>query len=165
MLTEEIQFDEDNREFGVINRFDNRNEVNVCHTCPLALKYGGCDKIDFNPIEIVGKNPKVLLVGEIASPEDIKSNRPFVNRSGMFLRTVMAELGITEYALANVTSCLPRDGVVYTPSTEEAEHCRKHVDAFVKQYNPETVILLGRGAYEAILPESYYAGHSVQLRF
>ncbi|QIG72859.1 DNA polymerase A domain-containing protein [Rhizobium phage RHph_Y65] len=146
---------------SIINKVDLTSDVRVCHMCPLAEKFGGCDNLGRVSFEIVGQNPKVLLVGEAPAAEDLKSERPFSSQSGSFLRMAMAEIGINDYALANVIMCQPKSVNIYTPTPEESAHCKAHIQRFVEKYKPETVILLGRGAYEVILPESYFAGQSV----
>ena len=146
----------------IFNLVDMRLHVDKCESCPLAHKF---DSLSFVPFEIVGDNPKpdVVFVAESPGESERKKGRPLIGKSGSFLREVLSDF-TDEYALCNTVCCHPTQRSNRTPETEESEYCSEHIHKFIEQIQPKMVILLGRTAYMAMLPQSYKDIHSSDLK-
>ena len=134
---------------------DMRDSVGICDDCPLACKM----QISHVPFEIVGSNPKpdILFIAEAPFKDEIKQQRPLIGKAGSFLRDVLNQY-IDSYALANVVSCHPTNTQkvgVRTPLKDEQEYCVEHIKAFIEEIEPKLVVMLGRIAYENVLPQHY----------
>lgn len=134
---------------------DMRDSVGICEECPLKCKM----PISHVPFEIVGDNPKpdVLFIAEAPFKDEIRQQRPLIGKAGSFFRDVVTQY-IDSYALANVVSCHPTDTQkigVRTPLKDEQEYCVEHVRAFIDEIEPKLIVMLGRIAYENILPQHY----------
>ncbi len=114
--------------------------------CPLCKK--GC----------IGKavpgegnaNARIVFVGEAPGKEEAKIGRPFVGRSGKFLRERMKEIGLTEndFFITSPGHYLPHRG---TPTMESVLHGRTHLFKQIEIIDPEIIILLGNTACIAML--------------
>jgi uracil-DNA glycosylase len=106
-----------------------------------------------------GPSEAVLaLVGE--APGRFGADRtgvPFSgDRSGAFLRELIAELGLDadrDVYITNVVKCNPRDarGNNRAPSPEEIAACRPHLEAELRLLQPRVVVPLGALACRVLL--------------
>src|SRR5215216_6289699 len=94
--------------------------------------------------------PLMVLVGE--APGRFGADRtgvPFSgDRSGAFLRELIAELGLDaerEVYITNVVKCNPRDerGNNRAPAGAEIAACRSHMEAELRLLRPRVVVPLG----------------------
>ncbi len=92
----------------------------------------------------------IVFVGEAPGREEAKTGRPFVGRSGKFLRTVIRDSGIDagEAYITSPVKYLPRRG---TPSIENILHGRTHLLKQLSVIDPEIVVLMGNTACLALL--------------
>ncbi len=119
------------------------DEIGKCRLC----KKGGTGK----PVPGEG-NPdaRVVFVGEAPGKEEAKIGRPFVGRSGRFLRQALRDIGLSEEDIF-ITSpghYLPIRG---TPSQEMIIHGREHLFKQLEIIEPEIIVLLGATASLAVL--------------
>jgi DNA polymerase len=100
----------------------------------------------------------LALVGE--APGRFGADRtgvPFSgDRSGRFLRELIAELGLDaerETYITNVVKCNPRDerGCNRRPTTAEVDACRPHLEAELRLVRPRVVVPLGSLACLALV--------------
>jgi uracil-DNA glycosylase family 4 len=93
---------------------------------------------------------RVLFVGEAPGKEEAKVGRPFVGRSGKFLRQTMAAVGLVEsdVFITSPGHYLPLRG---TPSKETVAHGRSHLLKQIAIIDPEIIVLLGKAACFAVL--------------
>ena len=118
-------------------------EIIQCRWC----KKGGTGKAvpgEGNP------NARVVFVGEAPGKEEARIGRPFIGRSGKFLRRMILEAGLSE-ADVFITSpghYLPLRGA---PSKEAIVHGREHLFKQLSVIDPEIVVLLGKTACIAML--------------
>lgn len=138
---------------------DKREDVNICEGCVFRKE----QTIGFAPFEIIGTQgkPDILFVAEAPFKDEMKRQRPLIGKSGSFLRDVVEELGLENYALANIVCCHPTKGSPQAPPDYVQEYCIKHVKAFIKDVQPKLIILLGKIAYQNLLPKEYL---NAQLR-
>ncbi len=111
-----------------------------CHFCPLVAKE---DVFCPQAVEVVGKTPKVVFVGLAPAKEEIAAGRPFVGKSGQYLRSVLKEFGVTDYVLTNIVWCFATPDAPNFPQI--AQLCSRHVLRVLQQLKPSLVVLLGEG--------------------
>jgi DNA polymerase len=114
--------------------------------CPLCKK-GGTGKA----VPGEGKSgARIVFVGEAPGPEEAKTGRPFVGRSGKFLRQMIGEIGLDdkEVFITSPVHYLPLSG---TPSKEMVIHGREHLLEQLSVIDPKIVVLLGNTACFALL--------------
>lgn len=122
------------------------DEIKQCRLC----KKGGTGKA------VPGEGSayaRIVFVGEAPGKEEARTGRPFVGRSGKFLRAAIQEAGIDERDIF-ITSpgrYLPLRG---KPSKETIIHGREHLFKQLSVINPGIVILLGHTACVALLDRS-----------
>ena len=118
-------------------------EIKQCRLC----KKGGTGKA------VPGEgspDAQIVFIGEAPGKEEAKTGRPFVGRSGKFLRATIQEAGISEQDIF-ITSpghYLPLRG---TPSKETVIHGREHLIRQLSVIEPRIVVLLGNTACLAML--------------
>lgn len=100
---------------------------------------------------------RVVFIGEAPGKEEAKTGRPFVGRSGKVLRSLIATLGYKEQDIF-ITSPVKRLPVHVTPTDEEIDHGRTHLDAQLAIINPKVVVMLGRVAGVALLKKNFSIG-------
>ncbi len=114
--------------------------------CPLCKKGGAGEAVpgEGNP------GARVIFVGEAPGKEEAKSGRPFVGRSGKFLRQVIREIGLAEedVFITSPVHYLPLRG---TPSKESILHGREHLFNQIGIIEPKIIVLLGNTACLAVL--------------
>ncbi len=119
------------------------DEIARCRLC----KRGGTGKAvpgEGNP------DARVVFVGEAPGKEEAKIGRPFVGRSGKFLRQALRDIGLAEEDIF-ITSpghYLPLRG---TPSRETIIHGREHLFKQLEIIEPDIIVLLGATASLAVL--------------
>jgi len=93
---------------------------------------------------------RIFFVGEAPGKEEAKIGRPFIGRSGKFLRETMRQIGLDESCVF-ITSpghYLPLNG---TPRKETIVHGRTHLLKQLEIIDPWIVVLLGNTACIAML--------------
>ena len=118
-------------------------EIGRCTLC----KKGGIGKA------VAGEgsaDARVLFVGEAPGKEEAKIGRPFVGRSGKFLRAMLAQTGLQEqeFFITSPVHYLPQSG---TPPRDAIVHGRKHLFKQIAVIDPELIVLLGATACIAAL--------------
>jgi len=122
--------------------------------CPLCKK-GGTGKVvpgEGNP------DAQVVFIGEAPGKEEAKVGRPFVGRSGKFLRQAIQDIGLREDEIF-ITSpghYLPLRG---KPSKEVIIHAKGHLFKQLSIIDPAVVVLLGSTACFAILDRNIEIVH------
>lgn len=118
-------------------------EINRCALC----KKGGTGKA------VAGEgcaSAAIVFVGEAPGREEAKIGRPFIGRSGKFLRTVIASIGLHEQDvfITSPVHYLPLRG---TPTKAAIIHGRKHLLRQIEIIDPKIIVLLGNTACFAML--------------
>lgn len=127
-------------------------EIENCFVC----KVGKSGKA------VVGEgsaNAKVVFIGEAPGRTESLTGRPFVGRSGKYLRSKIYDLGFkdNDVFITSPVKYLPDKG---TPSRADVEHGRVHLLKQLKIINPKIVVLLGRVAASGVLNEKVYLSKS-----
>ncbi|HMK64326.1 MAG TPA: uracil-DNA glycosylase [Thermodesulfobacteriota bacterium] len=93
---------------------------------------------------------EIFFVGEAPGKLEAKQGRPFIGRSGNFLRGVLRELGLKEEEvfITSPVKYLPLRG---TPSKVEITHGCIHLARQLAVVDPKIVVLMGNVAVWALL--------------
>jgi len=96
------------------------------------------------------RDAKVAFIGEAPGNEEARTGRPFVGRSGKFLRSMMKAIGLDDrdVFISSPVHYLPLRG---TPSKENILHGRGHLIKQLSVISPPIIVLLGNTACVAIL--------------
>lgn len=93
---------------------------------------------------------KIVFIGEAPGSEEAKTGRPFVGRSGRFLRKMIRSIGLKEEEVF-ITSPVQYRPVRGTPAKENIIHGLSHLIKQLTVINPGIVVLLGSTACFALL--------------
>lgn len=120
-------------------------EIGECTVC----------KIDKIGIAVPGEgNPdaEIMFVGEAPGSNEAREGRPFIGRSGKFLRQQIAAIGLKDedVFIVSPVKYLP---TYITPKPSDILHGKTHFDKQVEIINPKIMILLGNTAVVAVLGE------------
>lgn len=122
------------------------DEISACRTCrkgKIGLPVPG----EGNP------DADLVFLGEAPGKLEAKTGRPFVGRSGKYLRSLIISLGLDDIKDVYITSpvkYLPKRG---TPTFEEIRHGRSHLERQLEVIQPRVIVLLGNTAIYAVLGE------------
>jgi DNA polymerase len=91
-----------------------------------------------------GENARIFFIGEGPGEEEDKQGRPFVGRSGQFLREMITQVGLkdNDYFIGNVIKCRPPNN--RDPKPEEIDACSHWLKSQLETIEPEVIVTLGR---------------------
>lgn len=121
--------------------------VPQCGACGL---FRGCESPKM-PVSGEGRLG-VLVVGEAPGFVEDKRNKPFVGKSGRFLRGVLDEMGFNldrDAWTTNSLICRPPDNA--TPTAKQIGYCRPNLTSLIRKLRPRVVLTLGRSALTSVL--------------
>ncbi len=74
------------------------------------------------------------------------------DRSGVLLRAMLAQVGISDAFITNLVRCNPRDakGRNRDPRADEIDNCRRHLDAEIEMVRPRIIVCLGAMAWRKL---------------
>lgn len=127
-------------------------EIERCSVCK-QNKSGKAVPGEGNP------NAKVVFVGEAPGRMESLTGRPFVGRSGRYLRSLIQKIGLKEdeVFITSPVKYLPagRQGLPDrgTPSLSDIEHGRIHLLQQLKIIQPKIIVLMGVVACYGVLHE------------
>lgn len=107
-------------------------------------------------LPVVGEgnpNAKIVFIGEAPGKKEAASGRPFIGRSGKFLRENIRKIGLDDLKDVYITSpvkYLPKRG---TPDKKQIAHGMKHLEKQLAIITPRVVVLMGSVAALGILGE------------
>ena len=136
-----------------------REALDACHSCALCGRdYGKPDRPPAwrKPIQKVhaeGSFPaQVVLIGEAPGEQEDLEGRPFVGKSGEFLRELLAVSGLDQACLliTNTVRCRPPGNRKPTP--EEKHSCWTWLDIDLTAADPDYIICLGDSAMSTFFP-------------
>jgi uracil-DNA glycosylase family 4 len=115
-----------------------------CDKCQLR---SGCSRV------VPGDGAEVtntMFIGEGPGETEDTQGKPFVGRSGMFLRGTMETCGIlpSSVYITNTVRCRPPDN--RDPTPEETEACWPWTAQLLKQIKPKVIVTLGRPSLATI---------------
>lgn len=95
---------------------------------------------------------KLMIIGEGPGQNEDETGLPFVGRAGKLLDKILEAGHIDrdkDVYICNVVKCRPPNNRV--PAKEEAEACRKYLEAQIDFIKPPLVLLAGATAVQSIL--------------
>ena len=94
------------------------------------------------------QNSKLVIVGQNPGAEEDKTGRPFVGRAGKFLDKVLIENGIDRQAvfITNIVKHISPNN--RKPFNDEVEACSPYLQKQLEIIQPETVVLMGKVAWQ-----------------
>jgi uracil-DNA glycosylase len=95
---------------------------------------------------------KIVLIGEAPGKNEAKEGRPFIGRSGKYLRQVLLEIGIDPKDVF-ITSPVKYLPIHVTPTDEEIKHGMIHTQKQLDVINPKIIVLMGATAARGVLGE------------
>lgn len=118
-------------------------EIEACALCRQG-KAGLAVAGEGNPYAVVA------FIGEAPGKEEAKVGRPFIGRSGRFLRSAIREIGLEEkdIFITSPVKYLPQRG---TPTRADIAHGRTHLLRQLAVIDPKFIVLLGSVASLAVL--------------
>ena len=118
-------------------------EIENCEICKVG-KSGKAVVGEGNP------DAKVVFIGEAPGKNEALTGRPFIGRSGKYLRSQIVSIGLkeSEVYITSPVKYLPDRG---TPTSEDIAHGKIHLDKQLGVIKPKIVVLLGRVAAEGVL--------------
>jgi uracil-DNA glycosylase family 4 len=121
-----------------------------CVDCKLSSE--GCRTVK---MQASGEGRRgIMIVGEAPGEEEDIQGKPFVGRSGRYLRAVFEAFGLDvdrDCVVTNACRCRPRNN--RKPARSEIEACKKYLLADMEKYNPKVIFLCGDVACESYLGE------------
>lgn len=88
-------------------------------------------------------NPKIYFLGEAPGRKEDETGRPFVGRSGQFLRGMIHKIGLKEKDVYITSVVRFRPPENRTPTPKEVEKYKKYVDAELEIIKPKVIVTLG----------------------
>jgi len=94
---------------------------------------------------------RLMIVGEAPGEEEARYGRPFIGRSGQFLRDMLYKVGIKEEDcyITNTVLCHPQGN--RTPTKDEINRCKNRLQRTIIKIQPEAILALGSVATYALL--------------
>lgn len=130
------------------NRTLAKKAVRECKRCVLRRE-------DETPVPISGPHlPSFVVVGEAPERTEIEEGEPFVGKSGVLLKALMAGAGIEyeDVAFMNTVGCWPRDernGRTVAPDFKSQLACRDHFRRQLTSCYTKYILLVGATALHA----------------
>lgn len=120
-------------------------EIKECTDCQK-------DKIGKPVVGEGNPNADIVFIGEAPGKLEAKTGRPFIGRSGKYLRQTIREIGLDEkdVYITSPVKYLPKRG---TPTNEEIEHGKKHLERQLEIIDPKVIVLMGSVAALGVLGE------------
>lgn len=121
----------------------------------IAEEIAKCAKCRVNKIGMAvpgegNADADIVFIGEAPGKKEAETGKPFVGRSGKFLRSAMKDICLDEKTvfITSPVKYLPKEG---TPSEDEIMHGRIHTMKQLDIIKPKLAVLMGRVACLAML--------------
>lgn len=99
---------------------------------------------------------KIIFVGEAPGPQENKTGRPFVGRSGKFLDKLFTSIKLERKSVF-ITSIVKFYPGRRAPTKEEIEFCLPFTLNQIEIIKPKLIVLLGNVAIKSLLDEKFAA--------
>jgi uracil-DNA glycosylase family 4 len=121
-------------------------EIEACKICKKA-------SIGLPVVGEGNPNAKVVFIGEAPGKQEAATGRPFIGRSGKFLRENIQAIGLDDIKDVYITSpvkYLPKRG---TPDKKQIAHGMIHLTKQLDAIDPKIIVLMGSTATLGVLGE------------
>lgn len=98
-------------------------------------------------------NAQIVFLGEAPGRTEAKTGRPFIGASGKLLRQLITDCGLSQkdVFITSPVKYLPK---YVTPTPDDVDHGRIHLEKQLAIIKPKVIVLLGRIAALAMLQEN-----------
>jgi len=113
-----------------------------CNLCPLRKT---CKQV------VPGEGPPdahILILGEGPGKDEDEEGRPFIGRSGQFLRTQLRSIEKYGIYITNTVRCRPPDN--RDPNPVETDACWPWTQETLERIKPKVIVTLGRPALSVV---------------
>lgn len=114
--------------------------------CKICIK----DKIGKAVVGEGNDNARIMFIGEAPGKTESITGRPFVGRSGKFLRLQITSIGLDEKEVY-ITSPVKYLPIYKTPTDLDIEHGMSHLSKQINIIEPEVIVLMGAVAVRGVL--------------
>lgn len=123
-----------------------------CQQCPLHAaastvcvwgRYRSGDVDAEGAAGLTGTYGSVMVVGEAPGADEDVLGVPFIGRSGVLLKSALAQVGITEYYVTNLVKCFPNG----TPTSSHVAACKPYLADELHTVRPRAILALGNTAW------------------
>jgi DNA polymerase len=130
--------------------------IHACSACELAQN---CTQ------KVPGMGERqadLLIVGEGPGHDEDIRGEPFVGRSGQLLESMLAAIGFTreQVYITNVVKCRPPNN--RDPKQDEAQQCRRFLEAQIKMIAPRVILSVGRVSAHNLLGSNQPVGKLIK---
>lgn len=123
-----------------------RDIINAFDGC--ALKKTAKNTVFCDGVE----GAKIMLIGEAPGQDEDRQGKPFVGRSGQFLDTMLAAIGISRTENLYISNVVPwRPPGNRTPSADEIALCKPFIARHIALAKPDILILVGNISSKTLL--------------
>lgn len=100
-----------------------------------------------------GATAEIVFIGEAPGMQEAIERRPFVGRSGQFLRQTISGVGVDpgQVYISNIVKARPPEN--RDPTPEEISAYKPYLDAEIIAINPILIVTLGRFSMAKFLPD------------
>jgi len=137
---------------------------NACETCPLRDPGKPTPQV-FGEIGDTAAL-RLILVGEAPGAEEVERGRPFIGRSGTYLRSILSSIGVasSQVLVTNVVKCRPLDN--RDPTAAECALCGQFLEWELGQLGGRyPIVALGKVAANFLLDNRSAIGRLRGVRF
>lgn len=130
--------------------------IHACNACELAQN---C----IQKVPGIGdRQADLLIVGEGPGHDEDIRGEPFVGRSGQLLECMLAAIGFTreQVYITNVVKCRPPNN--RDPKQEEAQQCRRFLEAQIELIAPRVILSVGRVSAHNLLGSNQPVGKLIK---
>jgi len=130
--------------------------IHACTACELAQN---CTQ----KVPGVGdRKARLMIVGEGPGHDEDIRGEPFVGRSGQLLDRMLQAIGIRreQVYITNIVKCRPPNN--RDPKPEEAQQCRRYLEAQIEQIAPRVILSVGRVSAHNLLDSNLPVGKLIR---
>lgn len=106
-----------------------------------------------------------LAIGEAPGADEDQSGIGFLGKAGQTLRNLLRQCGLscTDYGVANVCRCRPRDdrGRNRAPSSDEIENCLPFLKSLIEEIKPKVLLAVGGRTAVRVLCDDRHRLYSI----
>ena len=132
------------------------DSIRTCTACELAQNC--TQKVP----GIGNRKARLMIIGEGPGHEEDIRGEPFVGRSGQLLDRMLRAIGIEreQVYITNIVKCRPPNN--RDPKSEEAQQCRRYLEAQIEQIEPRIILSVGRVSAHNLLGSNQPVGKLIQ---
>jgi DNA polymerase len=135
--------------------------IDAIHACTACELSQNCTR----KVPGVGnRQADLMIVGEGPGHDEDIQGEPFVGRSGQLLDRMLAAIGLDrgQVYITNIVKCRPPNN--RDPHADEAQHCRRFLEAQIEHIAPRVILSVGRVSAHNLLGSDQPVGKLIRQR-